>query len=73
MVVWLSPETEGLLVKPELARQQLDAEVTAAPEGTGTGAGIGTGATVIGPSAEPTGVIGPVGTATATAIPALQR
>jgi hypothetical protein len=59
-VVSLSSDSTGLLVKPEVARRQMDAEAPVAQTGTATSATMGGGATA-GPGATPSAAAGPSG------------
>jgi hypothetical protein len=59
-VVSLSSDSTGLLVKPEVARRQMDAEAPVARTGTATSATMGGGATA-GPGATPSAAAGPSG------------
>ena len=64
-VVLLSADTVGLLVKPDLARRQLDAEVPTATSGGGTGDKLGGGTTTAGSEGTPSGA---TGTGSSTAV-----
>src|SRR5262249_17409409 len=67
-VVAMTPEDAGLLVKPDIARRQLAAEVRRTRP-TGTGTGVGDGGTNQQITAEP----GPQGTTTAVPTPLPRR
>jgi hypothetical protein len=71
-VVSVSAETTGLLVKPNLARQQLDAEAPAAVAGR-TGGETGAVATAAGSGGTASGSTGTAGFGTAAATPPSRR
>jgi predicted AAA+ superfamily ATPase len=70
-VVALSPDSAGVLVKPDVARRQMDAEARIAPafNGAGTETGMGTGASGA-DGASTTGAAGTAGAAAGAAGPA---
>jgi len=72
-IVSLSAEGAGVLVKPDVARRQLDAEAPAAPTGAEAAASMGGGTPAGGSDATPAGATGPTGTAAPAAIPPPRR
>jgi len=72
-VVSLSAEGAGLLVKPDVARRQMDAAAAAAPTGAEAAASMGGGTPAGGSDATPAGATGPTGTAAPAAIPPPRR
>ncbi len=60
-VVALSPDSPGVLVKPDVARRQMDAEVPAATGSTASGTLTGTGTISVGVERIPGGAAGAVG------------
>jgi predicted AAA+ superfamily ATPase len=63
-VVSLTAESMGLLVKPALARQQMDAEAPVAVSGRAAGGTAGAGTVAPGSRGTPSGTTGPAGAAT---------
>jgi len=66
----LSADSAGLLVKPDVARRQMDAEVPSSVVPSGTGAGAGTGGSVAVASGGTTGISGGGGDGATSPIPA---
>jgi predicted AAA+ superfamily ATPase len=68
-VVSLSAESVGLLVKPDVARQQMEAETPAATSASAAGGEAGVGATAAGSGGAPSAATGPAGAAAAPPAP----
>jgi len=68
-VVSLSAESVGLLVKPDVARQQMEAETPAATSASAAGGEAGVGATAAGSGGTPSAATGPAGAAAAPPAP----
>jgi len=69
-VVSLSPDDAGVLVKPDVARRQMDAEAPAAAAANGASTQTGTGAGAPGTEGASTGTAGAAGAASGAAGPA---